>query len=152
MNEPTAAVAADTFLLSTFLLGNAAFGIAADRVQEVVRRGAVTIVHHAPRYVVGIRNLRGRIVTVIDLAQRLELGQVEPDPENRILIIDFEGEPIGLLVNRVTDIIDVPATNIEAPPANVHGVSAENLRGVCRSTTRLVAILEIDSLLKVALG
>ena len=68
--------------------------------------GELTPVRHAPDYVAGIRNLRGRIITVIDLCVRLGLGAVEIGPESRILIADWKGEPVGLLVDRVADAID----------------------------------------------
>ncbi len=65
----------DTLLVSVFRLGDAMFGIPAAQIQEVVQMGSVTPVHHAPPCIVGIRNLRGRIVTVIDLGMRLEYGR-----------------------------------------------------------------------------
>src|SRR5215831_15099468 len=91
----------ETLLVSVFQLGNAMFGIPAAQIQEVVQMGSITPVHHAPSCIVGIRNLRGRIVTVIDLGTRLDLGEAERGPESRILIVDSEGELVGLLVDRV---------------------------------------------------
>ncbi len=136
-------------LVATFYLGEAAFGVHADHVQEVVRTGTVTPVHHAPSYVVGIRNLRGRIVTVIDLGSRLELTRVELGEESRILIMDWKGEPIGLLVDEVADTVSVTRDSIEPAPANVHGVQARNIKGVFRTTERLVALLDLSSVLDV---
>ena len=69
--------------------------IDATLIQEVVMVGELTPVRHAPDYVAGIRNLRGRIITVIDLCVRLGLGSVEIGPESRILIADWKGEPVG---------------------------------------------------------
>ena len=74
--------------------------------------GELTPVRHAPDYVAGIRNLRGRIITVIDLCVRLGLGSVEIGPESRILIADWKGEPVGLLVRRVADAIAIEARAI----------------------------------------
>jgi len=139
----------DTLLVATFLLGNAAFGIGAAQVQEVVRMGEITPVHHAPPYVVGIRNLRGRIVTVIDLRARLNLGVAEAGGDSRILIVDWQGEPIGLLVDSIADTISVNVADITPPPPNVHGIQSRNLRGVCRSSERLVALLDPSPVLHV---
>jgi purine-binding chemotaxis protein CheW len=139
----------DALLVATFLLGNAAFGIGAAQVQEVVRLGEITPVHHAPPYVVGIRNLRGRIVTVIDLRVRLDLGTMEAGADSRILIVDWQGEPIGLLVDSVADTISVNMADIAPPPPNVHGIQSRNLRGVCRSGERLVALLDPSPVLQV---
>jgi purine-binding chemotaxis protein CheW len=137
-------------LAATFLLGQAVFGVDTAQIQEVVRLGDLTPVHHAPAYVVGIRNLRGRIVTVIDLRTRLELGRVTTGPESRILIVEAQGEPIGLLVDQVADTIDVNTAEIQPAPPNVNGVQSRHLRGVCRNGARLVALLDLTAVLQAA--
>ncbi len=139
----------DGQLVATFLLGGAAFGIGAAQVQEVVRLGDITPVHHAPPYVVGIRNLRGKIVTVIDLRVRLDLGCMDTGADTRILIVDWQGEPIGLMVDSVADTISVNSADIVPPPPTVHGIQSRNLRGVCRSGERLVALLDPGPVLQV---
>ena len=138
----------DALLVMSFNLGEAVFGIDALQIQEVAKVGGVTCVHHAPADVIGIRNLRGHIVTVIDLRTRLELGRVTPGPENRILIVEGQGEPIGLLVDWIADTINVNPADIQPAPANVHGVQSRNLRGVCRGCGRLVALLDLATVLQ----
>jgi purine-binding chemotaxis protein CheW len=113
----------------------------------VVMVGEITPVHHAADYVAGIRNLRGRIITVIDLCVRLSLGAVENGPENRILIADWKGEPVGLLVDRVADAVALEAGNLESAPPNLHGLQMQKLRGVFRSGERLVALLDLAAVL-----
>ena len=137
----------DGLLVATFLLGEAAFGIDAQQVQEVARVGHITPVAHAPSYAVGIRNLRGRIVTVIDLRARLELGRVEAASGNRILIVEWQGESVGLLVDSVADTIETSLDQLAPPPPNLHGVQSKNLRGVCRGGERLVALLDLGPVL-----
>jgi len=139
----------DTLLVATFFLGNALFGIGAAQVEEVVKAGEITPVHHAPPHVVGIRNLRGKIITVIDLRVRLDLGSVAIGPDSRILIVDWQGEPIGMLVDRIADTLSVNPTEITAPPPNVHGIRGRNLRGICRSGERLVALLNPGVVLQI---
>jgi purine-binding chemotaxis protein CheW len=138
----------NTPLVATFHLGKGLFGIGAGQVQEVVRIGDLTPVHHAPAYVVGIRNLRGRIVTVVDLAVRLGLGSVAAGPDNRILIVESHGEPVGVLVDAVADTIAVDAADVVPPPSNVNGVQSQNLAGVTRGGDRLVALLALDVVLQ----
>jgi purine-binding chemotaxis protein CheW len=135
-------------LYATFLLAGAVFGVSAQQVQEVVRPGAITPVHHAPPFVLGIRNLRGKIVTVIDLAVRLDLGSAEVGPDTRVLIVDWQGEPVGLLVDSVSDTITIDAGHLEAPPANVHGVQSRHLRGIHRGPERLVAVMDLGAVLQ----
>ncbi len=143
------AITADGLLLASFLLGEAAFGIDAQLVQEVVKIGDITPVHHAPHHVVGIRNLRGRIVTVIDLATRLELGNAKITPDSRILIMEWKSEPIGFLVDSVAETITTRLEDIAPPPPNLGGVQSRNLRGVCRGGHRLVGVLDPEALMSI---
>lgn len=129
-------------LIAAFMLGDATFGVNARLVQEVVKVGDLTCVHHAPAAVVGIRNLRGRIVTVIDLAVRLELGCATLGPEARLLIMEGQGEPIGLLVDAVTDAIPMTEDRIAPPPASIDPALRRHLHGIWREDHRLIAILD----------
>jgi purine-binding chemotaxis protein CheW len=133
-------------LIIVFTLGNATFGVNARRVQEVVKVGHLTCVHHAPAAVAGIRNLRGRIVTVVDLAVRLKLGCATRGPEARLLIMEWQGEPIGFLVDAVTDAIVVSEDRIAPPPAGIDPVLRGNLYGLWREGDRLIAILDPPAL------
>lgn len=138
----------NALLVVSFQLGQATFGIDARRVQEVAKVGEITRVHHAPPEVVGVRNLRGRIVTIIDLRLRLGLGQVAAGPENRILIVEGQGEPVGLLVDKVADTLTAKASEVQPAPPNVHGVQGRHLCGVCRGHNRLVGLLDLASVLQ----
>jgi purine-binding chemotaxis protein CheW len=136
-------------LIATFQLGgdDGFFGIGATLIQEVVMVGELTPVRHAPDFVAGIRNLRGRIITVIDLCVRLGLGVVEIGPESRILIADWKGEPVGLLVDRVADAVALEPGNLEPAPPNLHGLQMQKLLGVFRSGARLAALLDLSAVL-----
>lgn len=140
---------AEDLLVATFQLGDddGVFGIDATLIQEVVMVGELTPVRHAPDYVAGIRNLRGRIITVIDLCVRLGLTAVEIGAESRILIADWKGEPVGLLVNRVADAVALESGGLEPAPPNLHGVEMQKLLGVFRSGERLAALLDLAAVL-----
>lgn len=129
-------------LVTTFALGGASFGVDARLVQEVVKVGDLTPVHDAPPEVVGIRNLRGRIVTVVDLAVHLGLGTITPGPENRLLIMERQGEYFGFLVDTVTDAVHLEEGQLTTPPASLDPSLARRLQGVLRETDRLTAILD----------
>jgi len=139
----------EDLLIATFQLGgdDCIFGIDATLVQEVVMVGELTPVRHAPDFVAGIRNLRGRIITVIDLCVRLGVGRVEVGPESRILIADWKGEPVGLLVDRVADAIALGPDALEPAPPNLHGIQMQKLLGVFRSGERLAALLDLAAVL-----
>ncbi len=132
----------DALLVSVFRLGEAMFGIPAAQIQEVVQMGSVTPVHHAPPCIVGIRNLRGRIVTVIDLGMRLELRQAQRGAESRIMIVDSAGELVGLLVDRVDDTIFLQPENMSPPPPNLGALQEGAMRGVYRCPDGLVTLLD----------
>ncbi len=137
----------DSLLVATFILNGALFGIDAGKVQEVVLIDRITPVHHAPAWVVGVRNLRGKIVTIIDLAAKLELGAVEQTAETRILILKWTREPIGIMVDAVSDAVRFERSTLEAPPPNLHDVQSSDMKGVLHHQGRLVALLNPDSLL-----
>jgi purine-binding chemotaxis protein CheW len=147
-NTPVAEID-EALLVATFQLGSddGVFGIDATLIQEVVMVGELTPVRHAPAYVAGIRNLRGRIITVIDLCVRLGLGSVEVGADSRILIADWKGEPVGLLADRVADAVEVEPGALDATPPNVNGVQMQNLLGVFRSGDRLAALLDLAAVL-----
>ncbi|MGD0930286.1 MAG: chemotaxis protein CheW [Candidatus Korobacteraceae bacterium] len=138
----------DALLVSVFRLGEAMFGIPAAQIQEVVQMGSVTPVHHAPPCIVGIRNLRGRIVTVIDLGMRLELAEARRGGESRIMIVDSEGELVGLLVDRVDDTIFLQPENMSPPPPNLGALEEGAMRGVYRCPNGLVTLLDHSIILK----
>jgi len=141
--------AGEDMLIATFQLGGdgGVFGIDATLIQEVVMVGELTPVRHAPDYVAGIRNLRGRIITVIDLCVRLGLGAVEAGAENRILIADWKGEPVGLLVDQVADAVAIGPEDLEPSPPNLHGMQMQNLLGVFHCGERLAALLDLAAVL-----
>jgi purine-binding chemotaxis protein CheW len=132
----------DGLLVAEFTLGLGVFGLEARLVMEVVKVGELTRVHEAPSGVIGIRNLRGRIVTVIDMATHLGLGCVTPDPENRLLIMENQSESYGFLVDAVGGTIALDEEHIETVPSSVNPALKGKLRGVWRGSDHLTAILD----------
>ncbi len=141
----------DALLVSVFRLGEALFGIPAAQIQEVVQVGSLTPVHHAPECVAGIRNLRGRIVTVVDLKSKLQLGRVEHGTDSRILMVDSDGELVGLLVERVEDTIFLDTRTVSPAPTGMHGLQGPAFRGVYRFDGRLLSLLDHSHILSAQL-
>lgn len=136
------------FLICTFRLGDALLGIDTQWVQEVIRPGALTVVHHSPEFILGVINLRGRIVTIIDLTRKLKLvHEPAPDDGGRIIIVDWRGEFVGLKVDRVADVIGAERGGIQPPPANVNGAQGRFFEGIYSGDGRLVAILNVEEIL-----
>ncbi len=138
----------EQLLVSVFQLAEAQFGIPAAQIQEVVHVGTLTAVHHAPPCVAGIRNLRGRIVTVVDLRYKLGLGPAQIAPESRVLIVNSDDELVGLLVEAVKDTIFLNPGDISDAPPQVHGIDGTVVRGIYHNDGRLLALLDHEAILK----
>jgi purine-binding chemotaxis protein CheW len=135
--------------LSTFNIGDACCGINILRVQEINKPTEVTRVPLAPDYVKGILNLRGRIITVIDVGKRLGLPSSKADEakKRRLIVVYFENESIGLLVDSIGDVFRAENENIEKPPANVVGIQGQFIEGVLKTETQLISILNLAEVL-----
>ncbi|MGA1823617.1 MAG: chemotaxis protein CheW [bacterium] len=137
----------NTFLISTFFMGNTIWGINTLKAQEVIRIVDVTCVHHAPDYIVGIINLRGKIVTIIDLAQKLNLTKLTITPTSRIIIVQWKSEYIGFLVDKVSDVITAQKEKLVPPPSNINGTQGKYFEGVYQDDDQLIALLNVDQIL-----
>jgi purine-binding chemotaxis protein CheW len=133
-------------LVTCFTLGDASFGVDARTVLEVVKVGELTPVHGAPQSVAGIRNLRGRIVTVIDMASHLQLGEVTPCSNTRLLIMEHHGESYGFLVDSVTESIETNLNSLEEIPESINSNLRTNLLGICHNVSKLTAVLNHTAL------
>jgi purine-binding chemotaxis protein CheW len=134
-------------LLTTFMLEGKPHGLPASTVREIVRVGDLTPVHDAPDFIVGVVNLRGRIVTVLDLATRLGLGKCTPGEDTRIIIVEWSGEYLGLVVDRVIDVLPIDPASIIATPPNVSEDFGRFLSGVITHSTGLIPILDASLVL-----
>lgn len=134
--------------LTTFHAGGSRWGTDILKVQEITKPGEMTRVPRAPEHVKGILNLRGQILTVIDLGVKLGLSPTPISDDSRNIIVKSDNECIGLLVDRVDDVILAEREKIEAPPANVKEVAGKFLIGVFKTDDKLVGILDVDEVLR----
>ncbi len=134
-------------LLVIFGLGGAWYGLDASQVQEVILVADNTVVYHAPEYVRGIINLRGKIVTVLDMETKLGVPTHEVGIDSRILIVAWNHEQIGLLVEFVAEVITLGKDQIESIPMNISNRLSQFLTGVCHHEKHLVGILDLDKVL-----
>ena len=105
----------------TFYLDKLLFGVELKGVQEVIRSLDITSVPLAPKVVRGLINLRGQIVTAVDLRQRLELVPRSPDaPEMNVVVCSTDGA-VSLLVDEIGDVVEVEESTFEAPPETLRG-------------------------------
>ena len=138
-----------SMLLTVFSFDDALFAVEAMRVQEIIRVGSITPVHHAPDHVLGIINLRGRIVTVLDPARRMGLDSPERTTHSRILIVDWQDEQIGLLVSRIHDMVSTERGDLAPPPSNLKQHLGGFLAGVVQHREHMVSVLDLQPLLSI---
>ena len=129
----------------TFTVGELEFGLDVLLVQEVLREKKVALVPLAPGYVRGLVNLRGRILTMLDLREWFSLKPRPPGMECMIVVADGPDGTIGLCVDRVGDVIDLPG-RIDPPPPHLDGVVRESIRGIFQQSERLLLLLDPKTL------
>ncbi|HYW43346.1 MAG TPA: chemotaxis protein CheW [Bryobacteraceae bacterium] len=139
--------APQSVLLASFFVREALCGLDAAGIQEVIRLGPLTPVRHAPEEVAGIVNLRGKIVTILDLGLRLGFPKIAACGDSRVLILDDRNEFIGLLVDRVDEVVEVASDQWQPVPPNVSWGQARFFKGVCRAHGRVVTLLDADQIL-----
>jgi len=137
----------DILELTVFTVGDLLCALENGLVREISILRPVTPVHHAAPHVRGVVNLRGQIMTVIDLGVRLGIGPVPPDKKARILVIRSGEEDVGLLVDGVEDVMAASSRDVEPPPSNVRGVSGTFFRAILKSQDDLISIVDLDRLL-----
>jgi purine-binding chemotaxis protein CheW len=131
----------------TFVLDDAHFGIDVRKVQEVIRYQAMTRVPLAPPLVRGLINLRGQIVTAIDLRRRLSLPDRPADRLPVNVVVTTDDGPVSLLVDDIGDVLTVSERDYEAAPESLRGPARELIRGAYKLPGRLLLALDLDRLL-----
>src|ERR1051325_4616076 len=129
---------------STFSVGDLFFGVDVLRVQEVLRFQEMTRVPQAPDVIEGVINLRGQIVTAIDMRRRLGLPPRATGQTPMNMVVRTEEGAISLLVDEIGDVLDVDASAYERPPENLDAAAGELIRGVYKLTDRLLLVLAAE--------
>jgi purine-binding chemotaxis protein CheW len=133
----------------TFLLDGHYFGVEVQQVQEVIRYQEMTRVPLASRVISGLINLRGRIVTAIDLRRRLGFADRPADRQPMNVIVRAGEEAISLLVDEIGDVIEVPADKFEAPPETLTGTARTLIQGAYKLEGRLMLVLDTEEAVEV---
>jgi purine-binding chemotaxis protein CheW len=129
--------------LATFYVADLLLGIPIRQVEEISRYCSVTPVPGAPESVCGVMSLRGEVVTVLDLRTVLGLGKTERSRQTRNVIVHAGGERIGLLVDRVADVVRATTADLLPPPANTSGADSAMFQAVHRMENELLVIVDV---------
>jgi len=131
----------------TFHLENEKYGIKVMQVQEVLRMTEIAPVPGAPHYVLGIINLRGSVVTVIDTRRRFGLPDTEADDETRIVIVEADNNVVGILVDSVAEVVDLKMSEVETAPNVGNDESSKYIQGVSSRDDELLILVDVNKLL-----
>jgi len=134
----------DSKQYATFFLNNLFLGVEVRKVQEVIRYQEMTRVPLAPNMVQGLINLRGQIVTAIDLRRRLELPALPEDQLPMNVVVRSDDGAVSLLVDEIGDVVEIENETYERPPETLTGVARELVTGVYKLKDRLLLILDTD--------
>ncbi len=130
--------------LCTFTIGENLYGVDAQQVQEVIRYQEMTRVPMSPAVISGLINLRGQIVTALDLRERLGLEPREEDKLPMNVVVRSDDGAVSLLVDQIGDVIEVSPENFESPPDTLRGKARELIQGAYKLEGRLLLLLDCE--------
>ena len=133
-----------TSQLATFWLDGDLYGVEVEHVQEVLRSQSITRVPLAPPAVAGLINLRGQVVTAIELRERLGRPARPAGEEPVVIVVRLHGEAVSLLVDSIADVVDVDLRDFEAPPDTMDGTARELIRGAYKLSGQLLLALDVN--------
>lgn len=131
--------------LVVFALGEEEYGVPVGKVQEIIRMTAITHLPKASEFVEGVINLRGRVIPIVDLKKLFDLAATKRDEKSRIVVVEVDGQVVGLTVDNVSEVLRLPASAIDPPP-HVAGVDNGFLTGVGKLEQRLLMLLDLERL------
>src|ERR1700704_102684 len=131
-----------------FQVGRETYGVSITSLHEIVRVPEITAVPDAPDHIEGVINLRGKIVSIIDLRKRFREKQITQSRHNRILIMELQGRLAGLVVDGASEVMKIPGQDVEPPPAGFQDSGLQCVTGVAKYGGRLVVLLDITKLLQ----
>lgn len=127
----------------SFRLGSEEYGVDIGQVQEIIRLVAITHVPRAPRFMEGVINLRGQLIPIIDLRTRFGMRRTDSTKQTRIIVTEIGSKKVGIVVDSVSEVLDIPVENVEDAPEMIAGVGTEYIQGVGKMNDRLIIMLDL---------
>jgi len=131
----------------TFRLADESYGINVMQVQEVLRMTDVAPVPGAPHYVMGIINLRGNVVTVLDTRKLLDLATSDITDSSRIMIIESGKVTVGLLVDSVAEVVNISSSDIDPPPSVGNDEGSRYIQGIYSTEQQILILIDLNKLI-----
>lgn len=147
IEENVSGFTADGNQFLTFTLGAEEYGIEILKVQEIKGYSAFTPIPNAPAYIKGVMNLRGTVVPVVDLRTKFAMNEAEYNQFTVVIVVTVGSRVFGLVVDAVSDVLNIPHEAIEATPRLGAEVDTSFMKGMAKANDKLIALLDIDQLL-----
>jgi purine-binding chemotaxis protein CheW len=147
IEENVSGFTADGNQFLTFTLGAEEYGIEILKVQEIKGYSAFTPIPNAPAYIKGVMNLRGTVVPVVDLRTKFAMSEAEYNQFTVVIVVTVGSRVFGLVVDAVSDVLNIPHEAIEATPHLGSDVDTSFMTGMAKSNDKLIALLNIDKLI-----
>ncbi|HIP15603.1 MAG TPA: purine-binding chemotaxis protein CheW [Methanothermococcus okinawensis] len=143
----------ETPKMVVFKLGPNEYALKVDEVREVLKLQDITALPNSPDYVIGVTNIRGEITPIIDLRKKLNISgyygeDSKRDKEMLVMVVEIDGVPVGILVDAVNDVMQIPKENIEKVDGIGSNMGVDYIEGIGKIDNRLIIILNIDKLIK----
>ncbi len=136
-----------TFQVVTFAVGKEEYGLRIEEVQEIVRMPEITRLPQTAAFIKGVINLRGHIVPVIDMRERFKLENVDYNETTRVIVVRIDEKLTGLIVDNVSQVIEMETSEIEDAPDIVTGRSREFIAGIGKINEQMIIIIDTAKLL-----
>jgi purine-binding chemotaxis protein CheW len=133
----------------SFSVGEEEYGLELLRVKEIIRIREITWLPKAPTFVKGIINLRGDVIPIIDLRDKLGLGRKENSAMTRVIVVEVEGRLMGMVVDSASQVVRISAGQIDPPPPALGGFSQKFITGVGKLDDKLIILLNTDAILTI---
>ena len=131
----------------TFVIGNENYGVEVLRVREIIGMTDITHVPNSLDFMRGVINLRGTVVPVVDMRKKFRMEERQYDSFTVILIVEIKGALIGMIVDSVSDVIDIPVESIQDTPHFSANIDTDYIKSIGKNDEELVIILDVDMIL-----
>lgn len=145
--ETISADAGDVSQNVTFLIGNETYGVAVERVKEIIGITDITRIPDMPDFVRGVINLRGVVVPVVELRKKFFMQDRDYDSATVIIIVEVDDKYVGMIVDAVSDVLNIPSSTIQNIPDLSRSVESEFISGIGQVDGKMIILLDVDSIL-----
>ncbi len=132
----------------TFHLGKESYGIEIRHVTEIIVMQEITKVPDLPEFIIGVVNLRGSVISVMDMRKRFHLESREIDDRTCIIVVDIKDLAIGLLVDTVNEVLNIPEEQVDPPPKTHSGIKSNYISGMGKVEDQVKILLDIEQILQ----